>query len=286
MVKPFIKVTKDFYKRGDCDLYAFRYLGECHTFFLMLTMAEYSGEKRGTVTTTIEELAAKACVTKAKMNQWIRTLKDKGLISTQRINKTDVLVTINEFDAFNGKNTYSPHSDATDTQTQDINNVDVSDASNDTKTTDNPQTHDRHPFLSSDSDNLEASKNKEYRTKNSTSYSSLTIKEKEKKKNNIKRKKEKFGGRPEAVAAIAGDLSKFVAYAQSKSDEIDISPMWVEREFEKWSNWMDANNKTYSNYNKAFSNWILNAIAYQMERQPKRGTRLEDIPLLSADDYS
>ena len=101
-----------------------------------------------------------------------------------------------------------------------------------------------------------------------------------------KEKKEKFEIRQDAVAAIAGDQAKFVAYAQSKTDDFAISTAWVEREFEKWANWMDANNKTYSNYSKAFHNWILNAIQFQTERQPKRGTRLEDIPLLSADDYN
>lgn len=112
------------------------------------------------------------------------------------------------------------------------------------------------------------------------------IENKEKKKNNIKRKKEKFESRADAVAAIAGDQAKFVAYARSKSNDMDITTAWIEREFEKWRNWMDANNKSYSNYSKAFHNWILNAIQFQAERQPQRGRRLEDIPLLTADDYS
>lgn len=215
--------------------------------------ANHSGSDKGKLRTNINHLAYVIGASYHSTRRWLDELCNSKLLDIQKDHKDSWIITVRNYCRMSGNSK------------NDVNDLDMESKNGIKQRLDNEVISDSYKPL----------KNEE-----------LRIEKKEKKKNNIKRKKEKFGGRPEAVAAIAGDLSKFVAYAQSKSDEIDISPMWVEREFEKWSNWMDANNKTYSNYNKAFSNWILNAIAYQMERQPKRGTRLEDIPLLSADDYN
>lgn len=250
MDRGFIKLHRDIIDSGPNTL-AFNHKMTLLYLYIALN-ADHSGSDKGKLRTNINHLAHKIGESYHTTRRWLDELCKLMFLIVQKECKNNINITVCNYCKISGvlKN--------------DVNDLNIESKNGVKMRLDNPMISDSYKPL----------KNEELRIEN-----------KEKKKIN-KRKKESSLTREECVAAIAGDLAKFVVYAQSKTTDVDITKAWVEREFEKWSNWMDANNKRFINYNKAFSNWILNAIQYQTERTPKRGARLEDIPLLSANDYS
>lgn len=216
-------------------------------FLYLAASAEFTGTEKGTYETNINHLSTVVGESYFTTRNWLLQLQSDALITFQRCFKNLLKITICNYCELSGIS-----KDALKMFQKPF-----KDASQ----------------LPSDFDELQPTKE----------LKNLIINNKEKRKIN-KKKKEKFETRQDAVVAIAADLPRYVEYANSKTSN-NVDTAWVRRELEKWSNWMDANNRSFSNYNKAFMNWLINATTYLDERQPVQRNRIEDIPLLSADDY-
>lgn len=248
MDRGFIKLYRDMVDSSDGAL-SFDHKSTLLYFYIALK-ADYNGKNKGKLITDINHLAYKIDESYHTTRRWLDSLCNSKLLSVVKTRKDTWVITVENYCRLSGNSV------------DNVNEL-LSGGKNAVKTC--PDNEDI-------SDSYEPLKKEEERIKN-----------KEKKKI-YKRKKEKFETRQDAVAAIAADLPKYVEYANSKSSR-SVDASWVRREIEKWSNWMDANNRSFSDYNKAFMNWLINATAYLEERQPVQRNKLEDIPLLSANDY-